>query len=183
VALGYRDIYTHLHSQRVRDLSCTLGKACGLSEDELGGVRVAASFHDIGKLGIPDSILAKPGHLDDAEMIAMQRHSAIGQDILKSVELPSASEAATIIRHHHEQYDGSGYPDGLSGEAIPLASRIISIADSYSAMAERRAYHPARTHREVIAILQEERGTKHDPHVLDAFLHMIEQSPLKVEEK
>ncbi|TCJ14987.1 HD domain-containing protein [Parasulfuritortus cantonensis] len=179
VALGFRDIYTKLHSERVRDLACLLGEACGLDEHGLEELRIAAAFHDIGKIGIPDRLLAKVERLEHEERAEIERHPLIGEEILSAVGLPGAAEAARIIRHHHERYDGSGYPDGLSGDAIPVAARIISVVDSYDAMAERRSYHAPRGHRQIVAVLYEERGGKHDPEILDTFLRIIETSLLR----
>jgi HD-GYP domain-containing protein (c-di-GMP phosphodiesterase class II) len=176
VALGYRDLLTRLHSERVRGLSAAIGARCGLSRIQLGILRIAASFHDIGKLGIPDQILLKPSQLDEAERETMKRHSEIGEEIMAATNLDGSKQAALAIRHHHENYDGLGYPDGLSGEEIPIYSRIISIADSYDAMAVTRAYHPARMHPEIMAILHEETGGKHDPELMRVFCDIIESS-------
>ncbi len=141
VALGYRDLLTRLHSERVRGLSAAIGKSCGLSRKEFNTLNIAASFHDIGKIGIPDHILLKPSKLDEDEWQIMKQHSEIGEKIILSIDLEGAPQAARLIRHHHEHYDGRGYPDKLSGEDIPICSRIISIADSYDAMAVTRSYH------------------------------------------
>lgn len=182
VALGYRDIYTKLHSDRVRDLSCQLGEACGLSADELRILRIAASFHDIGKIGIPDRILSKTDPLADAERVVIQRHSNIGEEILTTIGLPGSAEAAIVVRHHHEWFNGNGYPDGLVDDHIPIASRLIGIADSYDAMAERRSYHAPLGHRDILAVLEQERGTKHDPDLLDVFMRVVERSSAKAGE-
>jgi HD-GYP domain-containing protein (c-di-GMP phosphodiesterase class II) len=182
VALGHRDLYTRVHSDRVVALSQAIGVELGMSEPQLGILRVSATFHDIGKIGVPDHILLKPGRLDDAETAVMQRHSAIGEDIVISTEIEGAAEAALIIRHHHERYDGAGYPDRLSGEDIPLCSRIIGIADSYDAMSTTRAYHPAKTHSAIMAVLREEEGGKHDRKLMDLFRAIIESSRFKVAE-
>ena len=182
VALGHRDMYTRVHSDRVVALSEAIGVRLGLSETALGILRISATFHDIGKIGVPDHILLKPGELDEAETLAMQRHSAMGENILMSTEIEGAREAANIIRHHHERYDGAGYPDGLAGEAIPLCSRIIGIADSYDAMSTARAYHPAKTHSAIMGVLLEETGGKHDPHLTELFREIIANSRFKAVE-
>jgi len=179
-ALGHRDLYTRVHSDRVFALSEAIGVRIGMSEPQLGILRISATFHDIGKIGVPDHILLKPGGLDESETAIMQRHSAMGEDIVISTEIEGATEAAIIIRHHHERYDGAGYPDGLAGEDIPLSSRIIGIADSYDAMSTTRAYHPAKTHSEIMAVLREEAGGKHDPKLTDIFREIIENSRFKV---
>ncbi|HLF98817.1 MAG TPA: HD domain-containing phosphohydrolase [Methylococcaceae bacterium] len=179
VALGFRDPMTRLHSERVFGLAMALGEHCGLAGAELGILKIGASFHDIGKIGIPDRILLKPAPFDGAEWQVMRQHAEIGEQIILSTEIDGAPEAARVIRHHHEYFDGHGYPDGLAGEAIPIASRIVSIVDSYDAMAVTRAYHHAKEHAEVMAILHGEAGTKHDPELLRTFARMIEASPFK----
>ena len=176
VALGYRDLLTQLHSERVHGLSKEIGECYGLSNSNLNYLNIASSFHDIGKIGIPDHILLKPSQFDEAEWETMKRHSEIGVEIMISTELEGSQQAALLIRHHHEHYDGMGYPDKLSGGDIPICSRIISIADSYDAMAVTRSYHQARTHPEIMAILHEETGKKHDPELMRVFCEIIESS-------
>jgi HD-GYP domain-containing protein (c-di-GMP phosphodiesterase class II) len=182
VALGFRDLYTRLHSERVVELACAVGARLGLSERDLGILKIGATFHDIGKIGIPDQILLKPGRLDAPETAAMQRHAALGAEILLAIELEGAAEVARVIRHHHERFDGQGYPDGLAGEDIPLMSRIVGIADSYDAMALARAYHPTRTHGQVLELLREETGRKHDPRLMGVFLEVLAESPFRAPE-
>lgn len=179
VALRYRDFLTQLHSERVQGLSALIGQHCGLSHQAINTLVIAASFHDIGKIGIPDRILLKPTKFDDDEWQIMQQHCEIGQKIMLSTELEGCEQVALLIRHHHEHYNGMGYPDKLSGENIPIAARIISIADSYDAMAETRSYHNARTHAEIMAILDQETGTKHDPELMRVFSKIIESSQLR----
>lgn len=179
VALGYRDLYTRIHSERVVALSEAIGVGLGLSDPELGILAISAAFHDIGKIGVPDSILLKPGRLDEAETAAMQEHSAVGASIVLATELEGVTRVALVIRHHHERFDGQGYPDGLAGEAIPLLSRIVGIADSYDAMAMTRAYNRAKSHVEIMEVLREETGGKHDPELMRVFAEVIESSPFK----
>jgi response regulator RpfG family c-di-GMP phosphodiesterase len=179
VALGYRDLLTRHHSERVQGLSVKIGEYCGLSNNEINALNIAASFHDIGKIGIPDHILLKPSQFDEAEWEIMKQHSEIGEEIMTSTELEGSQQAAILIRHHHEHYNGMGYPDKLSGENIPICSRIISIADSYDAMAVTRSYHHARTHLEIMAILHEESGEKHDPELIRVFCEIIESSKFR----
>lgn len=183
VALGYRDLLTRLHSERVLDLSEAIGVGCGLLEKDLGVLKIAAAFHDIGKIGIPDHILLKPTQLDEAEWEKMKEHSEIGQAIIVATDLEGSQQAALVIRHHHEHYNGLGYPDRLAGDKIPICSRIISIADSYDAMAVTRSYHRARTHPEIMAILQEETGEKHDPGLMRVFCEMIETSKFRAAQR
>ena len=178
-ALGYRDLSTRLHSERVCELSVTMGIGCGIEKEELTALRVSSSFHDIGKIGIPDAILLKPGKLDEAEWNVMKQHSEIGEKIMLATDLDGSHRAAVVIRAHHEHYDGNGYPDGLSGEHIPKCARIISIVDSYDAMAVTRSYHRAKKHQDILAILRDETGGKHDPQLMSLFLDIIEESEFK----
>lgn len=180
VALDHRDRPTRLHSDRVGNLAAELGTHCGLAQRELGTLAIAAAFHDIGKIGIPDHILMKPSALAPEEWAAIQRHSEIGEEILLATELDGVGPAANLIRHHHEHFDGGGYPDGLAGESIPFGARIIGIVDSYDAMAVTRSYHRARSHAEIMSILHEESGAKHDPVLLGAFERMIAASRFRV---
>ncbi len=179
VALGYRDLLTRLHSDRVQGISEELGACCGLSKEEMNALGIAASFHDIGKIGIPDQILLKPSKLDAAEWETMKTHSEIGETIIAATELEGSRQAAHLIRHHHEHFDGTGYPDGLASTDIPICSRIIAIADSYDAMAVTRAYHGARTHGQIMAILHRETGGKHDPELMRVFCEVVEFSKFK----
>jgi response regulator RpfG family c-di-GMP phosphodiesterase len=181
VALGYRDMMTRLHSERVRDLSVAIGLHCGLADKQVTALRVGASFHDIGKIGIPDHILLKPADLDEPDWKVMKQHSEIGEKIMLSTGFEGARHAARIIRHHHEHFNGGGYPDGLSGESIPICSRIVAIADSYDAMAITRSYQPTRKHREIVEIMRSEAGTKFDPQLMDVFCEIIERSPIRDE--
>ncbi len=179
VALGYRDLSTQLHSERVQGLSVSLGKSCGLSHNEINTLIVAASFHDIGKIGIPDHILLKPSKLDKTEWETMKQHSEIGEEIMRATELEGSQQAELLIRHHHEHYNGMGYPDNLSGEKIPICSRIISIADSYDAIAVKRSYHHVRTHSKIMDILHQETGEKYDPDLMRVFAEIIESSQFR----
>lgn len=180
VALGYRDFLTRLHSDRVRNISMMIGESLGLSDDDLSALKMGSSFHDIGKIGIPDSILLKPAKLDTDEWEEMKRHSEYGEEIIASSGIEGSQRAAKTIRHHHEHFDGSGYPDGLAGSDIPSCSRIMSLADSYDAMAVTRSYHRARNHQEIMSVMLSERGTKFEPRLFDVFCECIEKSPMKV---
>ncbi len=179
VALGYRDLMTRLHSERVCALSEAIATNYGLSEKDLAILKIAASFHDVGKIGIPDHILLKTSHLNKAEREEIRRHPEIGERIMAATELEGSPKASLVIRHHHEYYGGSGYPDKLAGEDIPICSRIISIADNYDAMAVTRSYQEARTHSEIMAIMQEETGEKHDPELMRVFCRIIESGEFK----
>lgn len=176
VALGYRDMMTELHSQRVHGLSLQLGKQVGLDAAILERLSVAATFHDIGMIGIPDRVLLKPGRFNADERSIMQRHPETGGRIISATRLPEARIVAMIIRHHHEFYNGHGYPYGLAGIDIPVCARIIGIADSYDAMAVTRHHRRSLNHAEIMVILEKERGIKHDPWLLDHFATLIEHS-------
>lgn len=179
LALGYRDSMTRLHSERVRGLAEEIGIGCALSSKELGILKISASFHDIGKIGIPDPILSKPSSFDEAEWGVMKQHAEMGAQIMAATDLEGSQQAALAIRHHHEHYDGTGYPDGLAGEAIHIAARIISIADSYDAMAVTRSYHRAATHEKIMAVLARETGKKHDPELMRIFCRIIPASKFR----
>jgi HD-GYP domain-containing protein (c-di-GMP phosphodiesterase class II) len=170
-ALERRDVHTSTHCGRVGRLALAFAGDLGLAGEELLVLDVAARFHDVGKIGVPDAILHKQGALNDAEWEIMKGHSLHGEHIVRmDPGLPFGDEIALAVRHHHEHYDGTGYPDGLRGHAIPLPSRVLSVIDSYDAIRKRRAYHAAHSHESTVAILASERGTKHDPQILDAFL-------------
>ena len=176
VALGERDTHTRLHSERVIKLAIELGQFIGLNEREIKLLALGAQFHDIGKIGIPDSILKKETPFDETEWETMKQHPLIGERIILAIGEKEAAELARIVRHHHENFDGSGYPDGIKGTDIPLYSRIISLSDNYDAMAETRPYHKARQHQAVMDMLISESGVKHDPDLLHAFCAVVESS-------
>lgn len=180
-ALEERDLATRHHCRRVVRLSAALGRRCKLSERELAHLAIGAELHDIGKIGIPDRVLKKPAAYNHDDWVAMKCHPEIGERLLRAVELNGAEEIACIVRHHHEHFDGSGYPDGIAGGAIPVLSRIISLADCYDAIAGARPYHRARDHEEIMDILAAETGSKHDPELFREFCAVIEDSGLRVE--
>jgi HD-GYP domain-containing protein (c-di-GMP phosphodiesterase class II) len=130
-------------------------------------------LHDIGKIYIRESILSKPGLLDNDEWQEMRQHPVIGADLVRSV--PYLSGALPIIRSHHERWDGLGYPDGISGEEIPLGARIVAVVDCYDAMTTDRVYHSASSHDDAILEIIDGRGTRYDPDVVDAFLDVRDQ--------
>lgn len=175
-ALDARDAYTRCHCDRVVRLATELGNACGVVDGDLYLLRLCARFHDIGKIGIPDAVLLKPGRLTDDERVRMCEHPVIGERIFAATGLPIAKEVGNIIRHHHESFDGSGYPDSLVGDQIPFLSRILLIVDAYDAMTSSRPYHQARTHEETMRILRAETGNKLDPAIMEKFEVGIERS-------
>ncbi len=163
-----KDPYTEGHCARVRNAIGYFGAELGLSKREINDVIVAATLHDIGKMGVPDEILKKPGRLDDEEFGLIKRHSVWGADSLGSIR--RFGKAATLVRHHHEAYDGGGYPDGLSGEAIPVGARIIAVLDAYDAMTSDRAYRKALTPERAREILMQNSGRQFDPDIVRIFL-------------
>lgn len=179
-ALKERDPYTRYHSDRVMSISAELGKHIGLSSNELTLLKAAAALHDIGKIGVPDDILLKPATLEEHEMVVMQTHSERGANIVFALEWDGTDVVANAILHHHECFDGSGYPHALKGEDIPILSRIITIADNYDAMSMRRVYHEPKTHVAIIDEMLSESGYKHDPALFELFLKLIDRSEYKV---
>jgi response regulator RpfG family c-di-GMP phosphodiesterase len=179
-ALHERDAYTRQHGDRVMQVALAVGRSIGLDSRELGRLHAAALLHDVGKIGIPDEVLLNPGILDPAQRAVMRSHAERGEKILRAISGDDASLVANAVRHHHEEFDGNGYPDNLGGEDIPMLSRIISIVDNYDAMASQRVYHRPRDHDYVISVMHEDSGRKHDPYLLDKFMDVIEHSPLRV---
>jgi putative nucleotidyltransferase with HDIG domain len=165
-AIDLKDIYTGKHTREVAEIAVRIARAMRLPEDEVRNIRIAGLLHDIGKIGISGGIIRKPGKLTTDEMSTMRQHPAIGADIMQPVEL--LAEAANLVRHHHEHYDGSGYPDGLKGEDIPLGSRIVFVADAFNAITTDRPYRKARTTNEAFEILRENAGRQFDSKVVDA---------------
>lgn len=172
-AIDVRDSYTSGHSQRLAELAILTGEQMGCTEEELWDIRWGALLHDIGKIGVPDEILRKPGKLEVAEELIMRQHPDIGARIVEPVR--TLNRVAPVIRAHQESYDGSGYPLGLKGEQIPLIARIISVADAYVAMTDDRVYRKSLSHAEAIIELLRCRGTQFDPSVIDAFLVVVEK--------
>jgi HD-GYP domain-containing protein (c-di-GMP phosphodiesterase class II) len=166
-----KDGYTEGHCARVKNWAAGIGQKMGLSRREINDVVVAAMLHDIGKIGVPDAILNKPAKLDEREFKVIQGHPALGADVL--VRYRRFTGAAEIIRHHHETLDGTGYPDGLRGENIPLGARIVAVIDSYDAMTSNRSYRSAMPAAKGMAILQEKRGTQFDSKVVDVFFRLL----------
>lgn len=165
------DPYTAAHSRRVRQLALALGEELGLRPDELVALGHAALFHDIGKLAVPAEILLKPASLDEAEWTLMRRHSADGARLAGSLGLHR--DAVPAIRHHHERFDGGGYPDGLAGETIPLAARIIHVADALDSMLTTRPYRSGRPARAALAELRRETGAQFCPRCVAALESLV----------
>ena len=168
-AAEYRDPETGAHLLRLSHYAGLLAVNLGLDDTQQELIRDAAPMHDIGKVGIPDAILLKPGKLDADEMNIMRKHPQIGADILKGSTSPLLQIAATISLSHHEKYDGSGYPHGLKGDDIPLYGRIIAVADVFDALTSARPYKPAWEIDKAVALIKEGSGSHFDPKCVDAF--------------
>jgi putative nucleotidyltransferase with HDIG domain len=167
-AIDAKDSVTHSHIRRVQTIALVLAKRTGLKDDaQLKALEAAALLHDIGKLAVPEHILNKPGRLTPAEFERMKLHAAVGAEILAEVDFPYP--VVPIVRHHHENWDGTGYPDGISGAAIPIGARILSISDCYDALTSDRPYRRALTPDAALAIIRERRGTMYDPALVDEF--------------
>jgi putative nucleotidyltransferase with HDIG domain len=174
-ALDLKDGVTGGHSSRVADLAVYLGRRLGMSADELEHLRWAALLHDVGKIGVADDILRKPGPLSVAEWEQMRRHPAYGYSIVGQHSL--LSQVAEIVYSHHEHYDGTGYPRGLAGEEIPLGARIFAAADAYDAMTSDRPYRPALSHSQAIDEIERNAGSQFDPRVVAAVLEWAGEAP------
>jgi HD-GYP domain-containing protein (c-di-GMP phosphodiesterase class II) len=175
-AVEAKDPYTHGHSERVADYSVRLATVIGITEKQSLNLKLACMIHDIGKIGITEKILLKPGRLDHDEQDAIKHHPVIGEAIIRP--LKGLSDIARIIRSHHERYDGLGYPDRIRGEEIPLEARIMAIADSYDAMTTTRPYRVPLPEGAVIRELVENRGKQFDPYLVDSFLKLLEANAI-----
>jgi putative nucleotidyltransferase with HDIG domain len=166
-AVDLKDPYTSNHSQRVATYAVRLARAMGLSEDEVERVRVGALMHDIGKIGISGRIIRKPGKLTAEEQALMWLHPKVSASIIEHLEI--LGESAQMVRHHHERWDGTGYPDGLKGEEIPLGSRIILVADAFDALVTTRPYRKGASRAEALEVIRQHAGTQFDPAVVETF--------------
>lgn len=159
------------HSDRVSEYSVLIGKYMGLSEDDLKTLRIGGLFHDVGKIGVPDSILLKTDKLTDDEYSEIKNHPTIGAHILSTATI--FQELIPIVKHHHEKYDGTGYPSKLAGENIPLFARIAAVADTFDAMTSKRTYRNALPLDVVTSEIERCKGTQFDPHIADVFLDIL----------
>ncbi|MEP7027347.1 MAG: HD domain-containing phosphohydrolase [Candidatus Eisenbacteria bacterium] len=174
--IDQRDPYTSGHSERVSYYAEMLGRAAGVSPEEQEILRYGGLFHDIGKIAIRDAVLLKPGKLTPEERLEIQRHPVAGRDLLKNMR--TLETAMPVVYHHHERFDGSGYPEGLVGEEIPLLARVASIADVYDALTTKRPYREALSRATALELMSEEVGKGwHDPGLFDLFLGVIEARP------
>jgi HD-GYP domain-containing protein (c-di-GMP phosphodiesterase class II) len=165
--VGFRDQYTTSHSARVANYACAIAEELGLGDDERETTVSAAWLHDIGKIGVPDHILLKPGKLNEEELAWIQKYPEWGWMTLRHLE--RFQEAALLVLHHHERVDGLGYPHGMRGEEIPLGARIITVADSFDALTTNRPYRSAVSHPAAVAELVRCSGAQFDPEVVNAF--------------
>jgi len=172
-ALDLREHETGGHARRVTELAWRLGQRLGLGPDELEQLRHGALLHDVGKIGVRDAVLSKPGPLDEDEWTEMRHHTVLGHEL--PLGLQELHEATTVVRSHHERWDGGGYPDGLAGEAIPRLARIFAVVDVYDALSTDRPYRRAWSEDAVRAHLRAERGKQFDPEAVDAFLDMLRE--------
>jgi len=169
--VGERDFYTGTHSANVAELAVKLTRKLRLPDEVVDQVEAAARVHDLGKIAIPDSILLKPGKLTAEEWAVVKRHPVVGAELLQGLEIYEG--IADVVRHEHEHWDGGGYPDGLSGEKIPLGSRILAVADVWSALTTDRPYRPAYTADEARTILKAMAEKELDPQLVDIFLTVV----------
>jgi HD-GYP domain-containing protein (c-di-GMP phosphodiesterase class II) len=176
-ALKSRDIYTQEHSARVVQLAEIIGERLGLDNQQLDILSLAAGFHDIGKIGIPDHVLLKPGRLSAPEYAIIKEHPIIAANMLRSLDNPLIDEVAMYVLHHHEQWDGNGYPDGLTGEQIPIISRIIAVVDAYDAMTTTRSYRSQIDKKIAIDTIAQESGVQFCPKVVEVLLQLHQESP------
>ena len=169
-----KDQVTHDHIRRVQDNSVRLAQALGVTDEgEIQALKAASLLHDVGKISVPEHILNKPGRLTSSELEIMRRHAPVGADILSVIGFPYP--VVPIVRHHHENWDGSGYPDGLAGENIPIGARILMVVDCFDALTSDRPYRPRFETAAALQVLIDRKGTMYDPQVVDGFLALHEQ--------
>ena len=174
-AIDAKDRYTNGHSTRVAEYSREIARRYGYTTKQQEDIYMMGLLHDIGKIGIPDSVINKPGKLTPEEYEMIKTHCRVGARILRKIEeMPKLVEGA---RWHHERYDGKGYPDGLIGESIPEEARIIAVADAYDAMSSRRSYRDILSQEKVISEIENGKGSQFDPAFADIMLAMIEEDP------
>jgi len=174
-AIEAKDTYTLNHCEMITGRAVALAQALGLPQQEVENIRLGSILHDVGKIGIPDAILNKPAKLTDVEYEKIKEHSVIGARIVQSVG--ALQGVVPIIRHHQERYDGTGYPEGLKGDEIPIGARIIAVVDAYGAMTEDRVYRKAPGHEVAIAELKKWSGRQFDPYIAEVFIHLLEAQP------
>ncbi len=174
-AAEFRDDETSSHTKRVGSVAARLAKSLGVPEEKVELISLAAPLHDIGKIGIPDNILLKPGTLSEEERAMMRKHTVIGSSILQNDSSDVMKLASSIALSHHERWDGSGYPQALAGENTPVEARIVAVSDVFDALTHNRPYRPAWTLAEALEELKRERGTHFDPAILDCFFMVVRE--------
>jgi putative two-component system response regulator len=177
-AIEARDEYLHGHCERLAALAVRVAELLDLRPEDIETVRLGAILHDVGKIGIPDRVLLKPGALDDEERRIIETHPEIGDKLLEPLDLLAG--ARPIVRHHHERWDGMGYPDRLRADEIPLGARIVAVADSVEVMTSRQLYRQPRTPEQIVSELREHGGKQWDPQIVDLVLGLIESGELKL---
>ena len=175
-----KDAYTRGHSDRVSEYSVLIGERLGLPEEDIRRLKIGGLFHDIGKIGVPDSILQKGEKLTSAEYSQIKNHPTIGAQILSTASI--FQDIIPIVKHHHEKYDGTGYPSRLKGEQIPYLARIAAVADAFDAMNSRRVYRESLPNDVVIKEIENNRGTQFDPEIANVFLKILREEPEKIEQ-
>jgi putative nucleotidyltransferase with HDIG domain len=179
-SIDAKDGYTHRHSERVAAFACRIARELGLSAEEVEVVQLAALLHDVGKIGVSESILNKPGKLTDDEFMEMRRHPLYGLKILSHIHSPRFQRILPAVRSHHERWDGTGYPDAVAGEAIPLLGRILAVADFLDALTSDRSYRDGLEVGEVVGIIENESGAHFDPAVARAAAALHARGELEV---
>lgn len=179
-SIDAKDGYTHRHSERVAAFACRIARELGLSEEEVEVVQLAALLHDVGKIGVSESILNKPGRLTDEEFAAMRKHPLYGLKILSHIHSPRFRRILPAVRSHHERWDGTGYPDAVAAKAIPLLGRILAVADFLDALTSDRSYREGLEFEEVVSMIEKEAGAHFDPEVARAAARLHARGELEV---
>lgn len=174
-AIDAKDTFTRQHSDEVAEISHSIALSMGLDSGQADLIHIAGHLHDIGKIGVPDNVLQKKGSLNEAEWACIKKHPDIGADILRPVSPLAEQGIVDMVRHHHERYDGNGYPSGLKGKEIPLGSRIIAVADTLSAILQNRPYREAKDFEFVVTEICRCSGNQFDPDVVAAFMRIREE--------
>jgi putative nucleotidyltransferase with HDIG domain len=173
-AATIKDFELNAHLRSVRRLSRLIATKMGLGEEEVRVLSLGALLHDVGKIGVPDDILKKPGSLTDAEFDEIKRHTIMGASVI--AQIPDLAEIVPIVRHHHERFDGRGYPDGLHGEDIPHLARIVFVADAYDSMVRDRPYRSGLTHETALEEIENNAGTQFDPDISRTFVKVMREA-------
>ncbi len=177
ITVDNKDRYTFKHSQEVTKYALALARAVGLSQEKMRALEIAGRFHDVGKIGIPTNILRKPGPLGREEWEIVRLHPRLGYLILQ--QIPQMETTLEAVLHHHELYDGTGYPDGLKGAEIPLLARILAVADAFSAMTTDRPYRKALKVEEILDELRRNAGKQFDPDLTQKFIELVEEGEIE----